>query len=140
MTEREMSLAKLDWATRETASGCTFTRTVRVETELGVVVLPRGFVSDYASHPLASLHLFQGPQSSRVPGVIHDALYSFKQADGKAIARSQADACFRRLLIEHGMGRLRAYTWYFALRSFGWAAWAEKEKHRAHYTKLLSLA
>lgn len=140
MTKRDMSLAKLDWATRETASGCTFTRTVHVETELGVVVIPRGFVSDYASHPLASLHLFQGPQPSRVPGVIHDALYSFKEADGKAITRGQADACFKRLLIEHGMGRIRASVWYLALRLCGGLAWAAKEKHRAHYNRLLSNA
>lgn len=132
-----MTLAKLDLATRETDSGCTFVRTVRVGTDIGIVTIPRGFVSDYASHPLASIGLFQGPQSSRVPGVIHDALYSFKSADCHPVSRGQADACFKRLLVAHGMGRIRASAWYLSLRLFGGFAWRAKERSRKHYDSLI---
>jgi hypothetical protein len=52
--------------------------------------------------------------------LIHDALYQLLREEWlPANFREQADAEFRRLCIEDGVNRFRAWTWYYALRVGG---------------------
>lgn len=84
--------------------------------------VPEGFVTDFASVPRLLWGLFPPYGRHTRAAVVHDWLY----ATGE-VSRADADGIFRRIMRECGVGRVRRWIMYAALRLFGWAAW---RRHR----------
>lgn len=84
------------------------------------IVVPAGFETDGASIPRALWRLCGNPME--VPrlyaAICHDWLYY-----AKPCTRKQADCFYRDAQISFGVGRLKAYTEYYALRLFGGSHW-----------------
>lgn len=93
----------------------------------GTHVAPAGFRTDLASTPGHADD--NGP--SRRPSVIHDAFYNLAQRLG----RDYCDAFLRDAILAEGGGRMRAQTYYYAVRWFGGIAWraAGKEPAASHF-------
>jgi hypothetical protein len=94
-------------------------------TRYGITV-PAGFVTDLASIPrvlwalpgFAPFELLSGP-------ILHDYLYRTRM-----VPRAEADALLYRAMREDGIGRVRAYTVYSAVRMFGWISRATEPSTR----------
>lgn len=82
------------------------------------LTVPAGFKTDFASVPRALWGLFPPYGRHTRAAVIHDWLYLTG-----SLSRADADGIFRRIMRESGVGRLRRWIMYLALRLFGWAAW-----------------
>lgn len=87
------------------------------------MVVPAGFVTDFASVPRVFWGLIPPYGKHTRAAVVHDWLYAMGE-----VPRIQADGIFRRIMRECGVGRAKRWTMYLALRLFGWAAW---RKHRS---------
>jgi hypothetical protein len=89
------------------------------------VVVPRGFVTDFASIPPALQSYIQqnGPYS--LPAVVHDYLYWMQ-----GCTREQADRLFRLAMIENRVPRATAEQIYAAVRLGGAAAWSSNAAAR----------
>lgn len=99
----------------------------------GTQVAPAGFRTDLASTPFHADD--NGP--SRKPSVIHDAFYNLAQRVG----RDYADAFLRDAILAEGGGRMRAQTYYYAVRAFGGFAWkaAAAEPEASHFETAAAL-
>ena len=60
------------------------------------------------------------------PSLIHDYLYSNPEEITGDYTRKEADQLFRHLMLEAGMGKMRARWAYQAVRLFGRWAWKGK--------------
>jgi hypothetical protein len=98
----------------------------RVGTSRDSVIVPRGFVTDFASIPphLQSLISSLGPYV--LPAVVHDYLYWEQRC-----SRAQADRLFLLAMQEMGVPFARRVAMYEAVNGFGRAAWAENARDRA---------
>lgn len=105
---------------REDARGNVFRLLEPLETSDFIV--PAGFESDGASVPRFFWRVVFPPTDTRAlrAAVIHDWLYRHQP---KGWTRAQADALFRRLLIEDGVPSWRAWLAWAGVRAFGWIAW-----------------
>ena len=79
----------------------------------GNLIIYKGYSWDGCSGPTIDT------KSSMVAGLVHDAIYQIMR-EGKLDRkyRKTADILFRKLCISNGMSRLRAWTWYIAIRLF----------------------
>jgi hypothetical protein len=85
-----------------------------------VVVVPEGFVTDYASVPrIIGAYLLYGDKGKRA-GVVHDFLYSTQLAD-----RKTCDLVFREALIASGYSAWEYEPMYAAVRLGGGSHWAK---------------
>lgn len=85
-----------------------------------IILCPVGFVTDLASTPW---HIDDtGP--SRRPAAGHDAGYKLLRRYGKDFW----DSFLRDAILAEGGGRLRAWSYYHAVRWFGNHAWASDGK------------
>lgn len=89
-------------------------------TRFGVVEVPAGFVTDFASVPRALWPLVPKIGPYNMAAVVHDWLY---REHPRGWTRAQADAVFYDLMIEDGVSKLRAATMYAAVRAGAWWAW-----------------
>ena len=87
-------------------------------------IIPKGWCTDGASIPRA-LWWFASPfNGDYLPAaIIHDYLYLTQK-----ISRARADAIFYTMMIQAGVGWLKATIMYFAVRMFGWLAWNKNRK------------
>lgn len=96
------------------------------------VDVPGGFVTDFASVPRGLWNLAP-PDEFAKPAVIHDWLY-FKgsvvssEGDVEPITRMHADAIFRRALADTGVGKMRRWILWSAVRTGGGSRW---QRYRA---------
>lgn len=93
--------------------------TVQLSDGYWLVVEP-GFVSDGASIP-RRLWRVCGPRyapTTFAPALAHDALYA-----ARLLPRARADSEFRRLLQYNGVGYFKAWSYFRAVRAFGWIAY-----------------
>lgn len=81
------------------------------------VTVPAGFETDFNSVP-RGLWNFLPPWEYPEAAVVHDYLYRNPELASRALA----DRTHRRVMIENGAPRWKAWTAWSALRSFGWAA------------------
>lgn len=83
----------------------------------GFLTVGAGYAWDGPSGPTMDT-----PDSMRA-SLVHDALYQLirlgKLSNG---LRAEADKVFREICVAAGMGKIRAYSWWLALRLFGAAA------------------
>jgi hypothetical protein len=98
----------------------------------GRFVVPAGFDTDLASIPRALWWLISPGGRHGKAAVLHDYLYrvrprvSYTGEGFEAVmdlARGQADRVFREAMREDGVGLLRAWVMWAAVRLFGWLAW-----------------
>jgi len=96
-----------------------------------VVIVPAGFVTDFASFPVFIWRFlmwwlpFWAKYSK--PSPIHDQLYRSKKIMDVAVTRKRADEVFLEAMLvawrEHWSGKLIAYMEYYGVRVFGWLSW-----------------
>ena len=81
------------------------------------ITIPAGFVCDLASVPQALRSIAPPWQLSARPGVLHDYLY--RRHARPAVVRELADDLFYGALRAEGVGRVRAWGMWAAVRAFG---------------------
>ncbi len=81
-------------------------------------VVPRGFMTDFASVPRAFWPVLPPTGQYGPAAVIHDYLYR-----NGLTSRADADWTFREAMERLGVGWFTRQTMYLAVRSFGWAAY-----------------
>lgn len=88
----------------------------------GVITIPKGFVTDFASIPRVARTLITGHDNTRKAAVIHDYLY--QHGVGR---RAQADLIFREAMQEAGVPRWKRQLAYLAVRIFAGHTWGDNE-------------
>lgn len=86
-----------------------------------VVTAPQGFITDDASIPkfLDWIPALDRQGRSRLPGIIHDSLYSLGRSRGKAFA----DDTLREMCIQSGINRFWSGVIYQGVNLAGASAW-----------------
>lgn len=100
--------------------------TYRLANTRDSVVIPSGFVTDFASIPKLAQSIISALGSHGLPAILHDYLY-WEQA----CARNQADVLFRKAMEEMGVGPTTAGVMYRAVELGGSSAWRENADARA---------
>ena len=95
------------------------TTPLRYESDvLGVIGVPTGFETDFASVPRAPLVYSLLGDTAHAAATIHDFLY----ATG-GVTRAEADYVLREAALASGVSLLRAWTMWVAVRLFGFTRW-----------------
>lgn len=99
------------------------------------IVVPAGFVTDGASVPRFLWPICGDPMANpRIyAAIVHDWIYSksgevkFIDSEGTrlshAFSRKDADTLYRDYQIALGISKVKAYTEYYAIRTFGGSHW-----------------
>ena len=82
---------------------------------LGLIVVPVGFETDFASVPRLPVLFFLAGGFAKAPSVVHDFLYS----EHNNFTREQADAAFLEAMEVDGISTWRRNGMYQAVRLFG---------------------
>lgn len=82
------------------------------------VLIPEGFTTDFNSVPRGLWNFFP-PWEYPEAAVVHDYLYGHPDIQSRALA----DRTHRRIMIENGAPKWKAWAAWTALRTFGWIAW-----------------
>jgi hypothetical protein len=85
-----------------------------------VIEVPAGFVTDYASIPRIFQNIISTYGQHGKAAVIHDYLYQMVREN--RFNRAIADAIFYEAMGVLGVGFIKRYIMYLAVRCFGWAA------------------
>lgn len=115
---------------RSDAAGNVF-RLTRNYVVHSVLVIPKGFESDGASVPRIFWRIVFPPgDEAALPGaIVHDYLYRCcGKAAGSTWSRSEADDLFLSLMLENGVGLIRAWTAWAGVRIFGGSSWKAVEQ------------
>lgn len=87
-----------------------------------LIVVEKGFKTDYASIPGFLLSLFGRPSGDMVePSVVHDWIYAGREHI--RFTRSQADLIFREGLKDKGVGFFKRQCLYLGVRAGGVGSW-----------------
>lgn len=89
-----------------------------------VIVVPEGFVTDFASVPRLPLMFLLAGDEAHEAAVIHDYLYSKQE-----VPRDQADAVFKEAMGVTGEPSWRRWLMWAGVRAGGWFAWNNKPAH-----------
>lgn len=84
------------------------------------VVVPEGFVTDFASIPRPLWSLYPPTGLYAPAAVVHDYLYRTKET-----SRGTADSIFLHAMTDLGVRRTARWTIYLAVRAFGWIAYKD---------------
>ena len=84
----------------------------------GVIVVPKGFRTDFASVPRALWALFPPTGKHSRAAVVHDFLFATAP-----FPKAQCDAIFYEAMRASGVGRTRAWVMWMAVALFGGPAW-----------------
>lgn len=85
-------------------------------------MVPRGFITDLASIPLALRWLIDPDGLSRQAAVLHDFLYCLHFT-----TRAEADALFLEALAACGVGWVTRHAMYAGVRAGGWVYWDQRK-------------
>lgn len=86
----------------------------------GVIKVPKGFKTDFASIPRIMRWFITGQDDTRKPAVVHDYLYS--KGAGRRI---DADRIFLSALDVAGVSCIKRYICYLGVRIGGWVRWRD---------------
>jgi len=86
------------------------------------IVVPAGFVTDFASVPRLPLAFLVAGDCAHQAAVIHDWLYTVHALDGAEVSRAQADAVFREAIRVSDQGA-PAWLMWAAVRVGGGGSW-----------------
>jgi len=84
----------------------------------GVIDVPIGFITDFASIPRLLRPIITGNDNTKMPAVIHDYLYR-KGIGG----RKDADKIFLMAMGENGVPWWKRRMAYTGVRAGGWVSW-----------------
>ena len=98
----------------------------RIGTSDFIVVVPAGFVTDFASTPRAIWSVLPPTGRYQLAAVVHDFLYWDQRC-----TREQADALLRVAMAESQVVPKQRDIIWAAVRSFGGAAWAANARAKA---------
>jgi len=90
--------------------------------EGAVIGIPSGFISDLASVPRILRPFIGKTELGALGPILHDALYR-SGGRGGLFSRAEADRIFLVAMGEQGVGWLRRWVAYVAVRLFAWGAW-----------------
>ena len=93
------------------------------ETSKGLVVVPKGFRTDYASVPKIFRNIINTYGDHTRAAVIHDWLY--RNGHKLGVSRKEADKVFLEVMKEQGVGFFKRQLMYRAVRSFGMFSYKE---------------
>lgn len=85
---------------------------------VGLVCVPMGFVTDFASVPRLPLAYLLAGNTAHEAAVVHDFLYQTHTC-----SKSQADRTFREAMGVTGVAAWRKNLMYVAVSLGGWPAW-----------------
>ena len=86
------------------------------ESLIGEIIVPKGFVTDFASVPrIPIVYALTGNTSHRA-AVVHDYLYG---DNGLRVSRKKADKVFLEAMKSRKVSGWRRYSMYWAVRLFG---------------------
>ncbi|OHD22919.1 MAG: hypothetical protein A2Y38_19855 [Spirochaetes bacterium GWB1_59_5] len=88
----------------------------------GVITVPAGFVTDFASVPRVPIAFWLTGDTAHDAAVIHDYLYSTGQ-----VQRATADAVLLEAAELTGVPAWRRYAMYYAVRAFGGSHYGPKD-------------
>lgn len=88
---------------------------------IGLVTVPAGFRTDFASVPRAPVMFWLSGGSAHQASVIHDYLYSTGQ-----VSRGEADAVLLEAMAAEGVPSWRRWGMYLAVRVFGGPGFAQE--------------
>ena len=96
------------------------------------IAVPEGFVTDYCSVPhIPFIHEWLGDIGKRA-GVIHDYLYSsIVDEVFRHLGRAWADNVLYAALRSQGIGRIKAWSMWAAVRVFGAGYFQDLSNHAA---------
>lgn len=95
---------------------------LRYETRAGeLIVVPAGFVTDYASIPRPFWGILAPDGDARFPAVLHDYLYSLRGWEPFFKDRAQSDGLLLEAMELVGVNMVERLTIWSAVRMFGWA-------------------
>lgn len=89
------------------------------------LVVPAGFVTDFASVPRAPLAFLLAGDTAHAAAVVHDYLYQARPLRGglPGAGRELADAVFLEAMRATGIPAWRRHLMYLAVRAAGAGAW-----------------
>ena len=90
------------------------------------IVIPQGFVTDFASVPLAAQSVLPQLGPHAMAAVLHDYLYW-----DQSCTREQADLLFYEAMTEYGVAGWRRSVAYWAVRWRGGTAWSANAAERS---------
>lgn len=90
----------------------------RVINTAKVILVPAGFVTDFASIPQLFRNIISGQDDTRKPAVVHDFLYRKKLGD-----RKTADRIFLQAMQECEVAWWKRRLAWAAVRAAGWIFW-----------------
>lgn len=96
--------------------------------EVGLVVVPAGFDTDYASVPRVFWSIYPPDGSYTEAAIIHDWLYWEQPPQ---LSRKQCDQVFLEGMAALGVPWHRRRIIYSSVRLGGWAAWNKNKKEKA---------
>lgn len=85
---------------------------------IGMVTVPRGFDTDGASIPPIINELWKEGGKKMRAAVVHDWLYRYHP-----VSKRQADMVFLEAMKVVGVGLIKRYLMYYAVRLFGGFSW-----------------
>jgi hypothetical protein len=94
------------------------------------IVVPKGFVTDFASIPRAFWSLLPPIGRYGYPALFHDYVYW-----DQTLKRVEADAVFRDTMVELTVPAWKRSILFYAVRIFGFAAWRHNAKLKARGEK-----
>lgn len=97
------------------------------------VIVPKGFITDFASIPRALWSVLSPTGSYGKAAVVHDFLYKMRivEAAGlqpRLVERGEADSIFREAMDVLCVRRLTRWTVYSGVRMGGWVPWKKYRK------------
>ena len=104
-----------------------------------IVVVPRGFLTDFASIPRGLWNIFPPAGPYAPAALVHDYLYTYAEIwqrnpialdYDRRIDRKYADDAFREVMEVIGVGRIKRNLMYRGVRLFGGKAWDAHRKAR----------
>lgn len=92
-----------------------------------VITIPKGFITDDASTPklLDFIPFLDRQGLSRLPGLLHDGIYSL----GRKMGKDFADGVLRQACLSEGMSAFQAACYYRAVHWFGDSSWEGDARH-----------
>ena len=94
------------------------------------IIIPAGFWTDLASIPQIFQNILPVLDRHLRAAVLHDFMYYAQRLNGKKITRAKADKIFLEAMKTCGVGWLKRWTIYSAVRSGGWVAWNKYKSDR----------
>lgn len=90
------------------------------------IIVPKGFITDFASIPRLARWVISPNGASRHAAVIHDWLYV-----SQTKTRAQSDEIFLEALEVSGVSWIQRKTMYAAVRAGGWIYWNKRSKNKS---------